>query len=322
MQNNTVYLAYTDKKTYIRILDGCQDDENLGAISLRKKQKTRVWLSLKKRTRNQRHLISEIAGAGGSFVTEPGYARSGTAIGISGTGYQGGIPLDNIDEVIAYLQLYFPVSWCDSQNSDIPKEAKTSEPQILIAPPGTNQSLGCSWNHLLSQTAIHFTKHSSAPTTQTFSQFYQDLKDTFSTCGRLKTVKGKDSHDGKKWPKEPGVYVVRKLDAGSSSHQSIAYVGMTGKLSRIPGPIPGKLSTRPGRWDPYCFDVAGFHHHYNRRKKVYGSLIDPADFTVDCFLFDSFGVSAPTFLESLILQAYALCITKDQSRLPAANNQF
>jgi hypothetical protein len=325
MPNNPIYLKHTNKLSYIKIINRCsQEGKNLGAISVRRKESSQVWLSIRQPTPDRRYLIDEIALEGGSFTTEPGYlnVHGGKAIGISGSGYQGGVPFANLDRAIEYLQLYFPVEWCkgSSGSSTQPQVFNRNKPPAIIASNKPDQ--GSSLGNLISEAGALFSKLAQDPNPQEFDKFYNQLSSAFNTRGRLTREKGEYSHNSSKWPANPGVYIVLERRDDNARHAAIVYIGMTGKLSRTAGPIPGRLSLRPGRSDPYSFDQRGFHYKYNRTTKTYSTSIASDDFDVECFVFDGVGTSAPTFLESLLLQAYAICTSGASDRLPPANNQF
>ena len=325
MPNDPIYLKYTNELSYIRIINGCSHErENLGAISLRRKASSQVWLSLKQPTPDRRYLIDEIGLEGGSFTTEPGYlnVHGGGAIGIGGSGYQGGVPFESLDRAIEYLQLHFPIEWCEDASGGRIRSRESIE-KTPILPVSTKTTEQCfTGRELISEAAALFSKLAADPHPQAFDLFYNKILSAFNTRTRLIKVRGEDSYNRIVWPVDPGVYVVRKRRVENASHAAIIYVGMTGKLSRTAGTIPGRLSSRPGRSDPYSFDRRGFHYKYNRATGTYPTSIPSGDFDVDCFLFDGAGTSAPTFLESLLLQAYAACTAGASDRLPPANKQF
>jgi hypothetical protein len=323
----TIYLEFTKKKSYIKISERCSESDksgNNGAISIR--SKSPVWLSLKQKGASTSYLIGDIAALGGNFTGHPAYQPSaqGRANGLTGVGYAGGVPFQSVGDALAYLAQYFNVVWCDGAESPTVALARSSKPKQ-----NTGSAFNpCDWPKTLSQASVLFSQHASeaspAPDAASFSDFYAKLRSDFLELKRLEMVSGADAHIGKKWPKHPGVYVVRALGNPPSDgfHSSILYVGMTGKLSRVSTSMPGRLSLRPLRLDPYRFSAAGFSYGYNRTTQKYGSHVSAAQIEVDCFVFDGAASAAPAFLEALILQAYALCAADLSSRLPVANNAF
>lgn len=303
-------------KSFIRVVDDCGDKLNNGLITIPDHKP--VWLSLKAHGRSPSYLIGEILAAGGNFCVEIGYQPSptGRAICDGGTGYQGGVPFRNLDDAFIYLAQYFEVVWCEEENPAKPgavntnrKSAPTSVSKSGASSP-SSASLSCVTQHLATLLSKEPKKESD------FDEFYDKLRECWK--GRIRKIDGKHGHLGSAWSNYPGVYVVHDLRA-CNLYDGILYVGMTGKLTRLSSKMTGKLNLRPTRWDPYSFKIYGFAYGYNRNLKTYGYTVKEADYKVDCFEFDETGLSAPSFLEASILQAYALA---GPNRLPPANNAF
>lgn len=309
MQPRTIWLKQND--SYIRIIDSCDSHSNVGLIT--SVQNAPVWLSLKsKEARSPRHLIGEIEKAGGDFCKETGYSASerGNAIRDGGTGYQGGIQFSNLEDSFSYLAQYFDVRWCDA-----PPESENKFTQEK-SPSGSPTDAASVSSSSLSEVASHLATLLShrKPTQEEFSRFYEEL----NKCCPSVEVKGADAHLETSWPRRPGVYVVHDLRVNDLYGQ-ILYVGMTGKLTRVGSEMKGRLKFRPRRWDPYCFMEVGFFYGYKRKDNAYQHDVDAKNYKVVCFEFDEKGLSAPSFLEALILQAYAVA---GPNRLPPANNAF
>jgi len=334
--NAPIKLKPTENKIYVKILSDREPNlekktrSNEGLITITKHKP--VWLSLSKKRKGIRYLVAEISSAGGNFFKEIGFKESpdGKAICGSGSSYCGGIPFDDVESAIAYLSKYFDVSWCESEENV--KTDRTKKNRKFIAPlrkPPTaaiaTESFGkFPWNSLLSDTSALFSTRESERIAA-FKFFYAKLTQEFKQCNRLKSILGADAYSVASWPNLPGVYAIRKIDAeqnNSIKYLDLIYIGMTGKLSPIGNAIPGRLSLRLQRWDPYAFTESGFLYGYNRDTREYSFKIAAKEFVVDCFIFDSTGTAAPTFLESLLLQAYAFCSPAGLNRLPPGNNAF
>jgi hypothetical protein len=303
--------------SFIKIIDNCGDRLNNGLITVTKAKP--VWLSLKKKGRSPNFLIGEIAAAGGDFLKQIGYesSRTGHAICDGGTGYEGGVPFEALDDALTYLAQYFDLRWCGEQSEEISPGNK-SELECTVCKT-TSHSGAVSENahpfFCASLLLAHFSHHSSVPLHQ-FDNFYKGIKKCFGA--RSIVVKGEVAHSSANWPKKPGVYVVRDTRTREVYH-SIVYVGMTGKLTHAATHIPGRLSKRPLRWNPYAFKKDGFHYGYRDKSKTYTHRLACCDYVVDCFVLDPRALAAPSFLESLILQAYSFV---GLNRLPPANNAF
>lgn len=303
-------------KSFTKVVTECGDRLNDGLITIPDHKP--VWLSLKAKDRSPRYLIEEILKAGGNFCGEIGYQPSpnGNAICDGGTGFQGGVPFRNLDDAFSYLAQYFEVDWCEEENPAKPGAVNTnrkSAPTSVSksgASSASSASLSCVTQHLANLLSKEPKKESD------FDEFYEDLKKCWKP--RFSGILGTYCHLPRSWPNHPGVYVVHNLRAGNL-YDGILYVGMTGKLTRLGSRMMGKLKFRPTRWDPYSFETGGFSYGYNRSDGTYGTTVSAADYKVDCFEFDETGLSAPSFLEASILQAYALAGPK---RLPPANNAF
>jgi hypothetical protein len=319
----TIYL--TTNAAFIKITDHCGQRQNNGVITL--PSESPAWLSLKKKKKSgasPSYLIDEIAGQRGNFTGHPSYKPSpnGNAISLAGSGYEGGVQFLSVDDAIDYLAQYFNVVWCDGAAA--PTGAAEGKPKRKQ---NTGSALSpCNWPKTLSDASDLFRNHASgaSPAPASFNDFYDKLRSAFQHTGRLDVILGTDAHMGEKWLNHPGVYVVRASENTpvGGFYSSILYVGMTGKLSRRSISMPGRLSLRPQRLDPYRFSDTGFSYGHNRTTKNYGAHIPAAQFEVDCFVFDATAAAAPAFLEALILQAYALCATDHSLRLPPANNAF
>jgi hypothetical protein len=138
------------------------------------------------------------------------------------------------------------------------------------------------------------------------------------------------------WPKESGVYVIRKR--GCDSLEDIIYVGKTGKIMNDKTGTEvccggGKLSARFQRWTPYCFQAEGnyidhfeFGPNYavNQLKKQpfegrYRQRYPISEITVECLITGGIEMQiSPALLESLILNE----ITAKTDRLPLANQEL
>ena len=230
----------------------------------------------------------------------------------------------SVGDAIDYLAQYFNVVWCHGAES--PTEAAEGKPKPKQ---NTGSALSpCHWPKTLSDASDLFRNHASgaspAPDPASFNDFYEKLRSVFKQRGLLAEIRGADAHVGKNWLNHPGVYVVRASEntPADGFYSSILYVGMTGKLSRTSISMPGRLSLRPLRLDPYRLSDTGFSYGYNRSTEECGAHIPAAQIEVDCFVFDATAAAAPAFLEALILQAYALCATDHSLRLPPANNAF
>jgi hypothetical protein len=303
-------------KSFIKVVTECGDRLNDGLITIPNHKP--VWLSLKAEDCSPRYLINEILEAGGNFCGEIGYQPSPNenAICDGGTGFQGGVPFRNLDDAFSYLAQYFEVKWCEEENPAKPAAVNTnrkSAPTSVSksgASSASSASLSCVTHHLATLLSEESKKKSD------FCEFYDKLRDCWK--GRIREIDGKHGHLGSAWPNYPGVYVVHDLRA-VNLYDGILYVGMTGKLTRLGSQMMGKLKFRPTRWDPYSFEKGGFSYGYNRSDGTYRTTVNADKYKVDCFEFDETGLSAPSFLEASILQAYALA---GPNRLPPANNAF
>lgn len=317
-----IFLQRIQAGAYLKIVDQCGEggQGNLGLVTT--PVRASVWLSLKNPEAGPPCLIEEISAMGGVFEGHSSYkkSRNGEAINAGGTNYIGGIKFNSIDDAIEFLAQYFDVNWCDDcdpcEKTALRKTAATDVTQPKVE-----------FQQTISSASGLFQKHISKNGEFSFSCFYKDLRNEFIKLGLLVEVFGHDSHLAKSWPDFPGVYVVRSKQSGQSGtetdfHTSVLYVGMTGKLSRTCTSIPGRLTSRPIRWDPYCFTKDSFNYGYDRQKKCYAQKVSAADIEVDCFIFDPHAAAAPTFLEALILQAYALSAKHVSDRLPVGNNAF
>lgn len=127
------------------------------------------------------------------------------------------------------------------------------------------------------------------------------------------------------WPKEHGVYVIRKKCDGRA-----VYVGIAGRLKNS-----GLFDTKSGldkrvyRTTPYRFRSRAGRFHYNPKpsssKKKKGSPVEGyknslnlKGLVVDCFTFGARDRIAPAALEALLLQIHL----EQHDRLPRANRQF
>ena len=298
-------------RTFIKIMDCCGSKYNNGLITF--PQRKPVWLSLKLAGHSPSFLIGEIGACGGNFYHEIGYQASATghAICNGGTSYEGGVPFPTIEDACNYLAQYFDVRWCNAlpskivENVDVPDSMK---------PLSTVTRLEIS----LADVATLLSKLLSKPcrSKSEFAQFYKSIRSSFGAAATV--VSGSCAHLENSWPAHPGVYVVRNT-IQADLYDSILYVGMTGKLSRRANIMPGRLDLRPYRWDPYRFNSMGYHYNYDRKSRKYGAMMAKINYNVDCFTFDASALAAPSFLESVLLQAYAVC---GPNRLPPANNAF
>jgi hypothetical protein len=298
-------------KTFIKIVDICGSKENNGLITfpLRKP----VWLSLKIAGHSPRFLIGEIGACGGNFYQEIGYQASATrrAICNGGTSYEGGIPFPTIDDACNYLAQYFDVRWCDTSTSKVAKKVDYPD---SVKPSSNFTPLEKSLASIATHLSDLLSKRS--PSKSDFAKFYTLIWSAFG--GAATVVSGRHAHLENSWSAHPGVYVVRKKNE-TDLYDSILYVGMTGKLSRRANTMSGRLDLRPYRWDPYRFGSQGYHYGYDRKSRKYDTLIANTDYDVDCFTFDASALAAPSFLEAVLLQTYAVC---GPNRLPPANNAF
>jgi hypothetical protein len=328
---NKIKLKITEGKNYIKIISVGDEFHNEGLITMTKKKP--VWLSLAKKREGIKYLTGEIEKAGGDFINELGFKKSKDGKAICGTGssYCGGVPFKDIDAAIKYLSVYFDVSWWEPK-----EELKTDRTAKIIKSNGASatpltavndpESLEQhSWSSTIKDSGalVSIWKENDI---NSFGKFYVKLSDIFHSCKRLVTILGELTYKSSSWPNLPGVYVVRRKnktrETQSIEHENIIYIGMTGKLSSHGYAIPGRLSTRPSRWDPYSFTKSNFLYGYNRATKEYDFEIPVNDLLIDCFIFDGSGTAAPTFFESLILQSYAFCSSYGSNRLPPANNAF
>lgn len=128
------------------------------------------------------------------------------------------------------------------------------------------------------------------------------------------------------WPKEAGVYVIRR----AKSEGPAIYVGMVGRLGE-----KGRLVTKSGlnkrvyRWTPYFFDAKEKYFRYGPRcsssksktehlKAGYNSKIPFKDLEVDCLSINAKDRVAPAAIEAVLLQAHL----EQFDCLPLANRQF
>ena len=129
------------------------------------------------------------------------------------------------------------------------------------------------------------------------------------------------------WPKEHGVYVVRKRSGGRA-----VYVGIAGRLKnsgRLEKKSESGLNKRVYRTMPYRFLSCKGRFQYNpipsspKSKggasiKGYRSSLNLEGLVVDCFTFGARDRIAPAALEALLLQMHI----EQHGRLPLANRQF
>lgn len=128
------------------------------------------------------------------------------------------------------------------------------------------------------------------------------------------------------WPKEHGVYVVRRRSGGRA-----VYVGIAGRLKnsgRFEKKSESGLNKRAYRTTPYRFCSSTERFQYNpifsssKKKgvsiKTYRSSVSLKSLVVDCFTFGARDRIAPAALESLLLQVHI----EQHGRLPLANRQF
>ena len=339
MPKSEIKLQYTKDKTYIKIVEQYGDSRNLGVIT----KNSPCWLSLKLKDCTLRYIINEISVNGGDFINHENYseAEDEKALGLNaGSGFQGGIKFKNPQDAEQYLSSYFTVLWHDenianssdnepqfSENlsKEITNQTSFNKPPINTKPSGEqlNISSNCSWGNLLWMIGTSFARCSLFSNLDAFNKLYSDLVSAFQQCQRFQTIPGNLAHISKAWPDHSGVYAVRKITPDSPNyHNSIVYVGMTGKIKRLGNSINGRLNTRPSRLFPYSFSITGFNFDYNEILKSYSSIIPPDNFEVDCFIFDNTGASAPAFLEAVLLQSYAISRIGMANRLPPANSEF
>lgn len=159
-----------------------------------------------------------------------------------------------------------------------------------------------------------------------FIEIYEGLVSSFKRLDGFKKVTGQSCKE-LAWPKETGVYVVRKTQTNE-----VLYIGMTGSFSQQ-GKMNTKqrLNTRPNRWNPYRFGKTGDqkdkflygpdykkHDDKNKPPSKYLNEVPIGEVEIDCFLLNGEDRLAPAFVESLLIQAFL----QEKGCLPVANNKF
>jgi hypothetical protein len=314
-------------QSYLRIIDECSATRNDGLIKLI--NKNCACLSLKLDGKSPRYLIGEIVALGGNFYGEttykdclpPLYASKGAG----GRGFEGYASFKSVEDAIKYLEQYFDVIKCWVGDF---KKIKAIKSDSIIKPkikPHAIQSFSLSEliKNCIPESTVKIKLNR-------FNQFYTSLTDAFRKDGMLHTIDGIDaapknvSPKSKNWPKEPGVYVVRKKQKESEAFE-IIYIGKSGVVRKHEDEISSQLDERLSRWDPYCFLPDGFYYNYKRESKKprysnsYQGSIPVNEYQIDCFRLNKKCRSAPAFLEAMILEIY---FETHDDRLPIANNEF
>jgi hypothetical protein len=127
------------------------------------------------------------------------------------------------------------------------------------------------------------------------------------------------------WPKEAGVYVIRRMSKGCA-----VYIGLAGRVGKDGSlATKGGLNKRAYRWTPYYFDAEEGAFRYapekpsSNSKKAqleagYQSSIPYKDLDIVCFKIGENDRLAPAMVEALLLQAHL----EQHGCLPEANRQF
>jgi hypothetical protein len=170
-----------------------------------------------------------------------------------------------------------------------------------------------------------------------FNGFYENLIKKSNNLNCYHLIDGQIGGDiNRHWPKNFGVYVVRKKPVNLTACNEIGeilYVGMTGRIDQKGNLTGPGLEGRKNRITPYCFTKEGKYQDHFEYSPVYtdsdklknlplqGRYKKRCPFReicIDCFIVDRNGTAAPAFLEALILQIYLMC----KNKLPEANNSF
>lgn len=167
------------------------------------------------------------------------------------------------------------------------------------------------------------------------TDFLDETIRIFSEKDAYQRVSGSlyDDFSPKRWPKGPGVYVVRH-----KTNMETLYIGVTGQIRGKDGSAfvlgkGGDLALRAGRWTPYCFQRSGkFANHWEcgpnfvetgrrppAQESNYRFHIPLSDIVVDCIILQNFWHEiAPAFIESLLLQNHV----RRNKALPLGNQKF
>jgi len=136
------------------------------------------------------------------------------------------------------------------------------------------------------------------------------------------TINNRDCFD---WPKEPGVYVIRKR--GSSD---ALYIGAVGRIADKGTFVTSStLAQRGHRWTPYYFDKGNKVFCYGPKdgkakgkighfQKGYLHEVNFSRLEILCFAITDADRVAPVAIEALLLQMHL----EQYGHLPNANRQF